>query len=183
MSRPLRADLPPGLYHVVSRGAGGIAVYRDDDDRLLFLRLFARTVRRMGWTCHAYCLMTNHSHLLVQTKSPNLSAGMHVLNGTYARGFNERYGRRGHLFGARFYSTEIDDDDAYERAVLYVVENAVRAGMCPVWRDWPWCGLEQIVFPPATSGTAASSARSLFHKARARWRQQTIAQPRVRKAR
>jgi putative transposase len=133
MSRPRRAELAPGRYHLVSRGAGGIDVYRDDDDRRLFLHLFARTVRRMRWTCRAYCLMTNHFHLLVQTTAPNLSAGMHVLVGTYARGFNERHSRRGHLFGARFHSTEIEDDE----------------GMCPASADWPWCGLERIAYPPA----------------------------------
>jgi putative transposase len=104
-------------------------------------------------------LMTNHFHLLVQTNTPNLSAGMHVLTGTYARGFNERHGRRGHLFGARFYCTEIDDDEGHERAGLYVVENAVRAGVCAVWTDWPWCGLEVVSFPPAGSTAAMSSAR------------------------
>lgn len=159
MSRPLRSEFEPGLYHLVSRGAGGIPIFLDDDDRLLFLHLFARTLRRMDWSLHAYCLMTNHYHLLVLTKTANLSAGMHVLNGTYARGFNERHGRRGHLFGARFYSVEIEDDDHFERAGLYVVENAVRAGMCKVWTDWPWCGLDVVSFPPAASGPDASSAR------------------------
>jgi hypothetical protein len=95
----------------------------------------------------------------VQTNTANLSAGMHVLNGTYARGFNERHGRRGHLFGARFYSVEIDDDEQFERAGLYVVENAVRAGLCPVWTDWLWCGLDAISFPPAASHPALSGAR------------------------
>jgi REP element-mobilizing transposase RayT len=157
--RPRRSEFQAGLYHVVTRGAGGIAIFGDDDDRFLFLHLFARTLRRMEWSCHAYCLMTNHYHLLVQTKTANLSAGMHVLNGTYARAFNERHGRRGHLFGARFYSGEIDDDDGYERSCLYVVENAVRAGMCAVWTDWPWCGLQVVSSPPAGAGADASRAR------------------------
>ena len=147
------------MYHLVTRGAGGIAIFRDDEDRLLFLHLFARTLRRMNWSLQAYCLMTNHYHLLVLTHTANLSAGMHVLNGTYARGFNERYGRRGHLFGARFYSVAIEDDDQFERAGLYVVENAVRAGMCPVWTDWPWCGLDAVSFPPAVSVQDVASAR------------------------
>lgn len=159
MPRPRRSGFPAGLYHVVSRGAGGIAIFGDDDDRLLFLHLYARTLRRMDWTSHAYCLMTNHFHLLVQTNTPNLSAGMHVLNGIYARAFNERYGRRGHLFGARFYSGAIEDDDGYERSCLYVVENAVRAGMCAVWTDWPWCGLQAISFPQAGARPDTSGAR------------------------
>lgn len=159
VSRPLRAQLEPGLYHVNSRGAGGIAVFRDDDDRLLFLHLLARTLRRMAWGLHAYCLMTNHFHLLVGTTKPNLSQGMHLLVGTYARGFNERHDRRGHLFGARFHSVAVEGEEQYERAGLYVVENAVRAGMCVVWKDWPWCGFDRIAFPPPGSTEAMSSAR------------------------
>ena len=159
MPRPRRAELEPGTYHVNSRGAGGIPIFGDDDDRLLFLHLVARTIRRMDWEPHAYCLMTNHFHLLVGTRRPNLAQGMHVLVGTYARGFNERYGRRGHLFGGRYYSVAVEGEAQYDRARAYVVENPVRAGLCAVWMDWPWCGLGKITFPRAASVPDASGAR------------------------
>ena len=65
MARPLRIEFPGALYHVTARGHARAAVFLDDDDRRRFLALLAETAERRGWTCHAYCLMANHYHLLV----------------------------------------------------------------------------------------------------------------------
>src|SRR5262245_36403045 len=85
MARQPRSALPPqGIYHVTTRGVNGEAIYRDDDDRLNFLGLFALAVRRFGWDVHAFCLMGNHYHLVVETELHLLSEGMRLLNGVHA---------------------------------------------------------------------------------------------------
>jgi REP element-mobilizing transposase RayT len=98
MARPLRIEFPGALYHVTSRGNARAPIFLDDHDRLRFLRTLGETVEQRRWLCHAYCLMANHYHLVFQTPEPNLSRGMHQLNGTYTQGFNKRHGRVGHPY-------------------------------------------------------------------------------------
>ena len=85
MARPLRIEFPGAVYHVTSRGNSRAAIYADDNDRLRFLAVFADVVKRYNWLCHAYCLMGNHYHLLIETPEGNLSAGMRQLNGVYTQ--------------------------------------------------------------------------------------------------
>src|SRR5213078_4354641 len=91
MPRLRRSDLPDGVFHVTARGVAGTAVFRDDEDRRLFLGLLGRTVDRHEWTCHAFCLMGTHYHLVVQATRKDVSAGIQWLNGTYAQSFNRRH--------------------------------------------------------------------------------------------
>jgi REP element-mobilizing transposase RayT len=123
---------------VTTRGVDGVDIFRTRDDRLRFLRLLARVVRRNEWSCHALCLMTNHYHLVVETLRDRLSTGLHQLNGVYAQSFNERYGRRGHLFGDRFWSGLVEDEEELADVCAYVVNNPVRAGLVARPQDWPW---------------------------------------------
>jgi REP element-mobilizing transposase RayT len=99
-----------------------------------------QTATAFEWKCHAYCLMSTHFHLLLETKRELLSRGMHRLNGLYAQGFNKRYGRKGHLFEGRFSAYVIDRDDHFEEAYRYVIDNPVQAGLCAEPGDWPWTG-------------------------------------------
>jgi REP element-mobilizing transposase RayT len=102
MTRIPRYVFSDGLFHATARGAGQIAIYGDDDDRLFFLALMAEAVRRFDWITHAFCLMTNHYHLVLEATRENLSNGFQLLNGDYAQGFNAKHSRWGHLFGERF---------------------------------------------------------------------------------
>jgi REP-associated tyrosine transposase len=138
MARPPRNEAPGALHHVTSRGAGPCDIVVDDRSRELLLATLAVSVRRFGWVCHAYCLMDNHFHLLLQTPEPNLAAGMQLLNGTYARWFNRYVGRRGHLFGDRYRSREVETQEQLLEVCRYVVLNRVRAGACRQVGDWPW---------------------------------------------
>jgi REP element-mobilizing transposase RayT len=140
MARPLREQLPNGVYHVTSRAVEQIAAFRDATDCRLFLSLFERTVLRCRWVPHAYCLMTTHYHLVVQTPEANLAYGMQLLNGRYAQLFNERYGRLGHLFFRRYSSASIESDEYFAAACHYVLNNPVRAELCRRAEDWPWSG-------------------------------------------
>jgi len=85
MARPLRIELAGGLYHVTSRGDRREAIYRDDADRSAWLELLGDVCERFNWRCHAYCQMTNHYHLVVETPEANLSKGMRQLNGVYTQ--------------------------------------------------------------------------------------------------
>jgi len=141
MPRPLRSTFPYGIYHLTSRGVDGRAIFMDDDDRLLFVQLLLRVSRRFGWTLHAYCLMGNHFHLIVECGQPGLSRGMERLNGLHAAGFNSRHRRVGHLFQRRYESRLIDDAAYFEEACRYVYANPVRAGLCTRPETWPWSAL------------------------------------------
>ena len=102
MARPLRIEFPGAVYHITSRGNERKAIVRDDQDRKMFLDTLKDVTLRYNWLCHAYCLMDNHYHLLIDTPDGNLSVGMRQLNGIYTQRFNKRHGRVGHLFQGRF---------------------------------------------------------------------------------
>ena len=130
-----------GAYHVTARGVARQDIFRDDDDRRLFVGLLRRATRRWRWHLLAYCLMNNHFHLVVTTELERLSRGMHYVNFRYASAFNGRYDRVGHLFQNRFDARVIDADEHFVAACAYVLANAERAGI----HDWPWRGGELLV--------------------------------------
>ena len=137
MARIPRYLLPDGLFHATARGVAKMPIYRDDDDRLVFLGLLAIAAERFDWTSYAVCLMTNHYHLIVDATQENLSDGFQLLNGLYAQGFNGKYKRWGHVFGERFWCRPLDEEEL-ESTCLYVMANPVRAGLCERISDWPW---------------------------------------------
>jgi len=138
MARPLRIEYEGAVYHVTSCGNAGTEVFVDDTDRLHFLETLGAVVERFGWLCHAYCLMTNHYHLLVETPHPNLSRGMQHLNGVYTQWFNRRHSRAGHLVQGRFKSIVVEKESYLLELARYVVLNPVRARMVRSARDWRW---------------------------------------------
>jgi REP element-mobilizing transposase RayT len=140
MPRPLRLQVAGGRYHVVARGVDGAPVVFDDRDRKRYLALLVLTARRYRWRVHAYCLMTTHLHLVVETPLPNLSRGMQYLQGRHAQRLNERWGRFGPLFAGRFDSRLIEDEAYFWEACRYVLENPVKAGLCADPREWRWSG-------------------------------------------
>lgn len=138
MSRPLRLQLPGGIYHVTARGNDQRPIFEDDDDCARFLIVLAAAVARYRVVCHAYCLMGNHYHLLLQTLEANLSIAMRHVNGVYTQRFNRRHERCGHVLQGRF-AAQLVDGDAYLREVCrYIVLNPVRAGLVAHPGDWRW---------------------------------------------
>jgi REP element-mobilizing transposase RayT len=138
VARPLRLEFAGAIYHITARGNGKAAIFLDDHDRERFLAVLSRVVKRYAWICDAYCLMGNHYHLLIETPRPNLAAGMRQLNGVYAQGFNQRHTRVGHVFGERFKSVLVEEDDHLSAAAAYIVNNPVRAGLCESATDWEY---------------------------------------------
>jgi len=138
MARPLRIEFAGGLYHVTSRGDGQEDIYLDDADRSAFLEVLAEVTRRFNWTVHAYCLMTNHYHLLVETPDANLSQGMRQLNGVYTQRFNRYHRRVGHVFQGRYKGIIVQKDAHLLELARYIVLNPVRAHMVRSANEWPW---------------------------------------------
>jgi putative transposase len=136
--RPLRVQVEGGIYHLVSRGVRKLPIFIDDEDREQFLALLDLTAKRYRWQIHAYCLMTNHFHLLVTTDEPTVSAGMQYLNGRYAQWFNKRHEFEGHALEKRFYSALVDSDEHLFALARYIVLNPVRVGLCAAPGDWRW---------------------------------------------
>jgi putative transposase len=138
MPRPPRVQAPGAIYHVTTRGNRKQEIFVDTRDRARFLQLVQQVVDRLGWICHAYCLMTNHYHLLVQTPEANLSEGMHWLNGVYAKWFNWRRELSGHLFERRFHDELVEGQAHLLELTRYVVLNPVRAGLRNHAGEWFW---------------------------------------------
>jgi len=138
MARPLRIEYEGAVYHVTSRGNGRQDIYVDDKDRQAFLEILGDVVKRFNWTCHAYCLMSNHFHLLIETPDANLSRGMRHLNGVYTQRFNRYHERVGHVLQGRFKSILVEKESHLLELARYVVLNPVRAKMVRSSRDWPW---------------------------------------------
>jgi putative transposase len=138
MARPLRIEYPGAVYHVTSRGNEKKPIFKDDQDRENFLNSLQHVNKRYHWICHAYCLMTNHYHLMIETPDGNLSLGMRQLNGVYTQLFNKRHGRTGHLFQGRYKAILIQKDSHLLEVSRYVVLNPVRARMAAKPDDWKW---------------------------------------------
>ena len=138
MARPLRIEFPGAVYHITSRGNARQAIFIDDKDRGGFLDVVSMVAERFQWLCHAYCLMENHYHLLIETPNANLSKGMRELNGVYTQGFNQRYRRVGHLFQGRYKAVIVEKDNHLLSLCRYVVLNPVRVGLIKRPEHWRW---------------------------------------------
>jgi putative transposase len=126
MARALRIELPGGRYHVTARGNEQRDIYRDDRDRQHFLDLLAEAPDRFGTRLHAYMLMNNHYHLVMETPEGSLSRPMQWINVSYSVWFNRRHARRGHLFQGRFDALVLEDDAALQEVCRYVHLNPLR---------------------------------------------------------
>jgi REP element-mobilizing transposase RayT len=147
MPRKLRVEYEGAIYHVMNRGDRREAIFMDDADRELFLDTLGQACERTGWQVHAYCLMGNHFHLVVETPRANLVPGMQWFLGTYTARFNRRHKLFGHLFSGRYKSLVVDGSGSgYLKSVCdYVHLNPARAKLIEpgeplaayAWSSWP----------------------------------------------
>ncbi|MCF7980719.1 MAG: transposase [Pseudomonadales bacterium] len=145
MARPLRLEFAGALYHVTSRGDRREDIYDDDIDRKTFLSILADVCESYNWVCHAYCLMGNHYHLLIETPDANLSKGMRQLNGVYTQAFNRAHSRVGHVFQGRYKAILVEKESYLLELSRYIVLNPVRARMVSSAKDWPWSNYRAVV--------------------------------------
>lgn len=138
MPRIARRELVDGLCHVTARGNNRRAIFRTDDDYLDALLLLDTAVERYGVVCHAFCLIPNHLHFVLEASQAALSAAMRYVGGVFAQRFHRRYGSGGHVFQGRFHSRQISDDADFLGVVRYVLRNPVRAGLCDSPGEWEW---------------------------------------------
>lgn len=138
MARPLRIEYPGALFHVIARGNEKKDIFLNIADRLLFLDLLSHAIKTYHWLCHAFCLMDNHYHLLIETPDANLSSGMGQLNGAYAQKFNKTHDRIGHLFQGRFKSFVVEKEPYLLELARYIVLNPIRKKLVEHPQDWTW---------------------------------------------
>jgi len=148
-----------GIFHVTTQGAGPSDVFLDDVDRTLFCSLLIQQLVRQSWACLSFCLMTTHFHLLLEIPDESLPVGMQRLNGFYARNFNLRHGRKGHLFGERYYAVRAESDQHMLELLRYIARNPVRAGMCTRPEDWYWSSYRGCIVPSESAFPFVDSSR------------------------
>jgi putative transposase len=144
MPRKLRIEYPDAMYHVMSRGDRREDIFLDDVDRHDFLKTLAEACQKTGWQVHAYCLMANHYHLVLETPNANLVAGMAWLQSTYTIRLNHRHKLIGHVLSGRYKAQLVEGSgNGYLRTACdYVHLNPVRAHLLrPEERllAYPWC--------------------------------------------
>jgi len=182
MARKLRIEYPGAIYHVMNRGDRREAIFRDDEDRKLFLATLAEACGKTGWQVHALCLMANHFHLVVETPQGNLVAGMKWLLGTYTGRFNRRHRLFGHLFSGRYKSLIVDGSGTGylktvcdyvhlnpARAKLVRPEQPLRAYRWSSWPEylkrpkqrWPWLRVDRLLGEHGIARDRADGRRQL----------------------
>lgn len=167
MARPLRLEFAGALYHITCRGNERKAIYFDDTDFELFLTLLDKVCEQYNWVVHAYCLMTNHYHLLLETPDANLSKGMRQLNGTFTQAINRKHQRVGHLFQGRYKAILVDKDAYLLELSRYIVLNPIRANMVQTLEDWRWSSWHAVVWRLASPSWLATDALlAMFAKQR-----------------
>ena len=138
MARPIRLEYAGAIYHVTSRGDRLEDIYDSDADRECFIKTLGDVCKRFNWVCHAYCLMSNHYHLLIETPDANLSKGMRQLNGVYTQAYNRANGRVGHVFQGRYKAIMVEKQGYLLELARYIVLNPVRASMVRSVSQWRW---------------------------------------------
>lgn len=158
MARRIRIEYTGAFYHVMSRGNDRGWIFLDDVDRTKFLCTLTQAAERTGWRLHAYVLMGNHFHWLLETPEPNLVAGMKWFQGTYTQRFNCRHKRCGHLFQGRYKAILIDPGELgiFHRCSSYIHLNPLRAGMVDfeanplrsyTWSSYPFYASSKLRCP------------------------------------
>lgn len=145
MTRPLRLEFPGALYHVTARGDRRGAIFCDDTDRIVWLKVLAVVCAQFNFAVHTFCQMENHYHLLVETIDGDLAGGMRQLNSAYSQHFNRRHGYVGHVFQGRYKAILVQKESYLLELARYVVLNPLRANMVTSLDDWRWSSYQYFM--------------------------------------
>lgn len=152
MSRPVRIEFPGAVYHVTSKGKDGQVVFRDDEDRGVFLNVVDNVVERYGWLVHSYVLMSDHYHMVIEVPDANLSKGMRQLNGVYTQHVNRRHGQEGSIFQGRFKSILIEKKVYLLPVCRHVVTNPSRDDQSENFSTYKWSSYRALAGQVKTPG-------------------------------
>lgn len=147
-----RSQVESDIYHVTTRGVGQQIIFENDHDRRCFGALMRACMERYEVELLAWCFMQNHVHLLPHCNMETLSRFMHDLNGGYARSFNKKYERKGHLFQSRFDSVTVECDEQFLATLRYIHQNPKSLGLLK-WEDWKWSSYREYLSRPFITRT------------------------------
>jgi REP element-mobilizing transposase RayT len=162
MARPLRLEFPGAFYHVTCRGNRRERIFRTRADHLAWLAETERVCRRFHFCIHAFCLMANHFHLLVETPEGNLGQGMRQLNSAYSQYFNRRHDLVGHVMQGRYKAILVQRDSYLRELSRYIVLNPVRAGLVCLPEQWEWSSYRFMLGEQAPSWMAVDWLLACF---------------------
>ncbi len=145
MPRPLRIDFPGALHHVIVKGNEGKNIFRDVKDKENFLEIFSELIDRDGFVMHAYCLMDNHIHSIIETGNIPLSQLMQEVLTRYVQEFNVKWNRSGHLLQGRHSAILVDREKYLLTVVRYIHLNPVNAGMVSIPEDYKWSSYREYI--------------------------------------
>ena len=145
MPRKSRKRSNTGIYHVMVRGNERKAIFNDEEDKAKFIRILSKTKRKTKFDLYSYCLMNNHFHLVVNEKDESISKIMKIINVSYARYFNKKYDRVGHVFQGRYRSEPIEDDNYLLAVVRYVHNNPIKAKFINNLENYKWSSYNEYV--------------------------------------
>ena len=145
MARALRIEYKGAFYHVISRGNNREETFLDDTDRKQFLKYLKEQTLRYGIKIHAWCLMSNHYHLVVETPLGNLSKTMQSLNTSYTVYFNHRHRKVGHLFQGRYKAVLVQADEYLHCLSRYIHLNPVRANIVKDPGEYRWSSYKSYI--------------------------------------
>lgn len=145
IGRKQREWYPGAIYHLMERGIRRQEIFKEEMDYQMFMAILKKVVERYEATVHAYCLMTNHIHLLLETNKSEIGKIMQKIAGDYARTYNRKYGYRGHLFEDRYKSCLVKDDAYFLQTSRYIHLNPVKARMAAHPEDYRWSSYRTVL--------------------------------------
>ena len=145
MARKNRKWFQGAIYHIMARGNYRQNIFKDDEDFKVFLLLMQDAKTKYGFKLHAYCLMTNHYHLLLETEQTEIWKIMKRINQIYAAYYNEKYRLTGHLFQGRYKSCLVENDSYFLQTSRYIHLNPVKAKMVPRAEAYPWSSYSTLI--------------------------------------
>lgn len=145
MPRMTRKLSETGFYHVIIRGVNKETIFLDDNDRKMFLRLLRKYKAELECNVYAYCLMSNHVHLLIEDQKFNIAELMKNITCVYAGEFNKKHKRVGHLFQDRFKSQNVENQSYLLRLIRYIHRNPEKAGICKT-EEYQWSSYNEVLY-------------------------------------